>query len=132
MVCRSRRSSRIIDEFPLSDCDPLRNTQDSSHEDYLPFRLDDDSSGTDGSPSHPSRRSTVKSTYGFSLDTKVDRRVTASNTSSNMNRTSRYGSITHKVEKTGFRVEGHRQDGFLKEPIKSIDQRSSNMRSKGT
>lgn len=126
-LLRSRRSSRIIDEFPLSECDPVRNTEENSQDDYLPFRLDDDSSGPDGSPSHLRRRSAMKSTYGFSLDAKFDRRDAAPNTANNMDLTSRYGYATHKQENTGFRLEGHRPlDGILKEPLKAMDQRSVN------
>ncbi|KAL6342548.1 hypothetical protein AAG906_012400 [Vitis piasezkii] len=58
----SRRSSRIIDGFPLFECNLVRKTEASSQEDCMSFPLDDDSSG----------RSSMKSTYGFSLDNKVD------------------------------------------------------------
>ncbi|KAK9289457.1 hypothetical protein L1049_007612 [Liquidambar formosana] len=105
--------------------------EESSQEDYLPFHLDDDSSGPDGSPSHLRRRSSMRSTYGFSLDSRVDRREVSSSTSNNMDLASRYGSATHKLENTGFRLEGHRpSDGILKDPLKSLDQRSVNIRSR--
>ena len=51
VACSSRRSLRIIDGFPLSECNPVRKTEASSQEDSMSFPLDDDSSGAEGSPS---------------------------------------------------------------------------------
>ena len=65
--------------------------EENSQDDYLPFSLDDDSSGPEGSPSFV-RRSSMKSTYGFSPDKKVDRGT--------RDTTSRYGSIPDKMEST--------------------------------
>ncbi|RVW44482.1 Serine/threonine-protein kinase ATG1c [Vitis vinifera] len=120
----SRRSSRIIDGFPLSECNPVRNTEESSQEDCMPFPLDDDSSGPEGSPSFLRRRSSMKSTYGFSLDKKVDRRETIFNTPNNMDLASKYSSASHKPEITGFRIDSLRpSDENVKEPLKSMEQR---------
>ncbi|XP_023527967.1 serine/threonine-protein kinase ATG1c-like [Cucurbita pepo subsp. pepo] len=88
---RSKRSSRLLDEFPFSESDPASNMEENSQDDYLPFSLDDDSSGPEGSPSFV-RRSSMKSTYGFSPDKKVDRGT--------RDTTSRYGSIPDKMEST--------------------------------
>ncbi|CAL5388391.1 unnamed protein product [Camellia sinensis] len=88
--------------FFLSESNPVRSAEESSQEDCLPFILDDDSSGPDGSPSFV-RRPSMKSTYGFSLDTKVDRKEVF-NTSNNMDRTSKNSIVTH----TGFRIGSHR------------------------
>ncbi|XP_041024436.1 serine/threonine-protein kinase ATG1c isoform X1 [Juglans microcarpa x Juglans regia] len=93
----SRRSSRVVDEFPMSDCDPVRNMEENSQEDCLPFFLDDDSGGPEGSPSFLRRRSSPKSTHGFSLDTKFGRREVAS-PPKNVNLTSGYGSATDNLE----------------------------------
>ncbi|THG13916.1 hypothetical protein TEA_016071 [Camellia sinensis var. sinensis] len=114
-------SPRTIDGFSLSESNPVRNAEESSQDDCLPFILDDDSSGPDGSPSFV-RRPSMKSTYGFSLDTKVDRKEVF-NTSNNMDRTSKNSIVTH----TGFRIGSRRSsDGNLKESFKSTDQRPMN------
>ncbi|KAL6520950.1 hypothetical protein OROGR_017519 [Orobanche gracilis] len=63
---RNRQSQRVLDGFSLSD----RNTEQIS-QDCFPFSLDDDSSGPCGNPSSQ-RKSTIKSLYGFSIDTKPD------------------------------------------------------------
>ncbi|KAG7017265.1 Serine/threonine-protein kinase ATG1c [Cucurbita argyrosperma subsp. argyrosperma] len=73
------------------ESDPASNMEENSQDDYLPFSLDDDSSGPEGSPSFV-RRSSMKSTYGFSPDKKVDRGT--------RDTTSRYGSIPDKMEST--------------------------------
>ena len=133
VACSSRRSSRIIDGFPLSECNPVRNTEESSQEDCMPFPLDDDSSGPEGSPSFLRRRSSMKSTYGFSLDKKVDRRETIFNTPNNMDLASKYSSASHKPEITGFRIDSLRpSDENVKEPLKSMEQRPMRSCSRGT
>ncbi|XP_059462546.1 serine/threonine-protein kinase ATG1c-like isoform X2 [Corylus avellana] len=130
---RSRSSSRLADEFTSSECDPVRNMEESSHEDCLPFFLDDDSSGPEGSPSFLRRRSSMKSSFGFSLDTKGDRREAASTTSNNMNLSFGYGSATDNLESTHPKVDSHRpSDRSLADPLKSMDQRSSNTRSRAS
>ncbi|KAG6596389.1 Serine/threonine-protein kinase ATG1c, partial [Cucurbita argyrosperma subsp. sororia] len=65
----SKRSSRLVDGFPFSESDHAGSMEENSQDDYLPFSLDDDSSGPEGSPSFV-RRSSMKSTYGFSPDKK--------------------------------------------------------------
>lgn len=122
-----------MDEFTSSECDPVRNMEESSHEDCLPFFLDDDSSGPEGSPSFSRRRSSMKSSFGFSLDTKGDRREAVSSTSNNMNISFGYGSVTDNLESTHPKVDSHRpSDRNLSDPLKSMDQRSPNTRSRGT
>ncbi|KAF8396839.1 hypothetical protein HHK36_018474 [Tetracentron sinense] len=124
---RSRTTSRMRNEFPLAESNPVRHTEESSQEDCPPFILGDDSNGPERSPSFPTRRSSMKSTYGFSLDAKVDKRTTASNTSNNMDVASRYVSAIHKLENTGFRFDCHRpSDGNFKEPITAPGQRPVN------
>ena len=66
------RRQKSIDGFPLSELNPVGKTEEIAQED-LPFSLDDDSSGPDGSPSFVGM-SPIKSTYGFSLDAKADRK----------------------------------------------------------
>ncbi|XP_023874179.2 serine/threonine-protein kinase ATG1c isoform X2 [Quercus suber] len=127
-----RRSSRLLDEFPSSECNPVRSMEESSPDDCLPFFLDDDSSGAEGSPSFLKRRPSMTSTYGFSLDTKVDKREAASTTSNNIIPTSRHGSSTDKLESTSPKLDSHRppSNRNLIDPLKPMDQRSFNARSK--
>ncbi|KAA8518953.1 hypothetical protein F0562_016273 [Nyssa sinensis] len=123
-LLRNKRSARIIDAFPFSERSPPRNLVETSQEDCLPFSLDDDSSGPDGSPSFVRKRSSLKSTYGFSLDTE-DRREMSN--ASNQLLTLKYSSVTHKPENSGFRLDNFRpSESNLKESLKSMDQRQVN------
>ena len=98
----------------------------------MPFPLDDDSSGPEGSPSFIRRMSSMKSTYGFSPDSKVDRRETLFNTPKNMDLASKYGSALHKPEITCFRVDSLRPSNEnVKEPLKSMEQGTMKGRSRG-
>lgn len=126
---RNRVSSTIMDDFSLSECEP-RSREESSQEDNLPFRLDDDPSDPDGSLPF-SRRPSMNSSNIFSPSTKTDRRETPSNTFNNMDCASRYGSAPHKLESIGCRFESHRpSDGNSKDPQKLMDQKPTNIRSK--
>ncbi|KAM1307382.1 hypothetical protein ACFX2H_009640 [Malus domestica] len=121
---RSRRASRMADGLPTSEHNAMMNMEESSQEDCLPFLLDDDSSGPEGSPSFSRRRSSMKSTYGFSLDTKGDRREASPTTSY------RYGSATRK-ENSSLRLDGHRPlDRNLTDPLRSVHQKPVNARSR--
>ncbi|KAK3037449.1 hypothetical protein RJ639_031943 [Escallonia herrerae] len=123
----NKRPTRVTGGFPLLECNPVRSRQESSQEECLPFSLDDDSSGPDGSPSF-GRRSPMISTYGFSLDTKVERREVA--TTSDKDFSSTYGSVREKPENTGLRLGSHRPSGGnLKESLKSMDHGTVNSRS---
>ena len=62
-----------MDGFLSSGSSPSRNMEESSQEDCLPFLLDDDSSGPEGSPSHLKRTSSMKSSSGFNIDARVER-----------------------------------------------------------
>ncbi|XP_062001846.1 serine/threonine-protein kinase ATG1c-like isoform X1 [Rosa rugosa] len=120
---RSRRGSRMGDGFPISVSSAIRNMEESSQEDCMPFLLDDDSSGPEGSPSFSRRRPSMKSTYGFSLDTKADRREASPSTSF------RYGSATRKENST-LRFDSHRPAGNLYDHLGSMDQKSVNAHSR--
>ncbi|XP_050114697.1 serine/threonine-protein kinase ATG1c-like isoform X2 [Malus sylvestris] len=121
---RSRRASRMADGLPTSEHNAMMNMEESSQEDCLPFLLDDDSSGPEGSPSFSRRRSSMKSTYGFSLDTKGDRREASPTT------LYRYGSATRK-ENSSLRLDGHRPlDRNLTDPLRSVHQKPVNARSR--
>ncbi|KAL1175829.1 hypothetical protein V6Z11_A04G115900 [Gossypium hirsutum] len=127
---RSQRFPRA--GFPLSESGAVRNTEESFQEDCLPFFLDDDSSGPDGSPSFAKKRSSMKSAYGFSADAKDAREAT----SSPVNRvdfTSKYSGARQKLEDASFRLESCKVSSeTLHEPHKSMDQRSVNTHSRGT
>ncbi|KAG6697472.1 hypothetical protein I3842_09G201300 [Carya illinoinensis] len=163
----SRRSSRVVDEFPVCDFDPdtkfgrrevasppnnvnltsgygsaTDNLESTSSRldsrrpsnritEPLPFFLNDDSSGPEGSPSSLRRRSSVKSTYGFSLDTKVGRREAVSaNSNNDVNLTSGFGSVTDNMESTSSRLDSRRPSNRITDPLTSTDLRSPNARSR--
>ncbi|KAG8376953.1 hypothetical protein BUALT_Bualt09G0117700 [Buddleja alternifolia] len=112
---RNRQPQRVVDSFPLSE----KNTEENSQEDCLPFSLDVDSSGPDGSPSLP-RWSTMRSTYGFSLDTKPDQKDLSH--SANRTDSSKYGSVPHKPEIIRSSLGSRRlSEGNLKESLKTKD-----------
>ncbi|KAL6574679.1 hypothetical protein OROMI_011964 [Orobanche minor] len=112
---RNRQSQRVLDGFSLSE----RNTEQISQEDCLPFSLDDDSSGPDGNPSSQ-RKSTIKSLYGFSLDTKPDRRD-ISNLANKADSSMHIGAPL-KTEITGSNIGNRRfSEGNLKESLKTAD-----------
>lgn len=130
MASRSRRSSRMVEGFPLAECNPVKNIEESSQEDCLPFILDYDSSGPEGSPSLR-RRPSMKSAYGFSPDSKVDRLEASPATFNNMDHTFKYGIATHKENST-LRLDSHKSsDISLTEPLKSMDQKPVNAQSRG-
>lgn len=56
----SRVPPRGGDELPSAETSLGRYAEESSQDDYLPFLLDDDSSGPDGSPSYSSGRSLMR------------------------------------------------------------------------
>ncbi|KAL6508009.1 hypothetical protein OROGR_024204 [Orobanche gracilis] len=112
---RNRQSQRVLDGFSLSE----RNTEQISQEDCLPFSLDADSSCPDGNPSSQ-RKSTIKSLYGFSLDTKTDRRD-ISNLADKADSSIHIGAPL-KTEITGSNIGNRRfSEGNLKESLKTAD-----------
>ncbi|KAJ6747020.1 SERINE/THREONINE-PROTEIN KINASE ATG1B [Salix koriyanagi] len=112
------RSSRSADGFPFSGSNPARNA-------------DDDSCGPEGSPSISKRMSPLKSTYGFSLDSRG--REATSNVFNNVDLTSRYVSARQNLENASLRPGIKKaSDENLNEPPKPIDQRSGNIRSRGS
>lgn len=104
LCCRSRLDSRTMNDFHSSGSSPSRNMEEMSQEDCLPFFLDDDSSGPEGSPSSFKHTSPIKSSYGFN----VERRETASSPLKNMELTSRYSRVSHRAETNNSKLEGHR------------------------
>ncbi|KAH9672547.1 serine/threonine-protein kinase ATG1c [Citrus sinensis] len=124
-VFRSRMFSRSADDFPFYESKSVRDVVESSQDDCLPFFLDDDSSGPEGSPSFSKRRSSMKSTYGFSVDAKHGREATSSALN---NLDLRYGN---KLDNTNLRHDSYKlSDENLNEPPKCLDQRLANTQSK--
>ncbi|XP_050212504.1 serine/threonine-protein kinase ATG1c isoform X2 [Mercurialis annua] len=101
---RNRRFSTPVDSFLSSESKLVRQTEEISPEDCLPFFLDDDSSGPDGSPSSLKKKSSLNSTYSST-------RINLENTSSKPN-----------VSKI--------RDENLHEASKSVNQRSIDARSR--
>jgi len=118
---------RIREGFPLAECNPVMNAEDP-RKDCSPFSLDDDSSGPD--LSFGRRRPSMNVSHGFSLDSKIDGKVVL-NTSNNMDPTSNCGTVLHKPEDTGFRLDSHTTvERNLNEPFLSYEQRTMNIRSR--
>ncbi|GJV76914.1 protein kinase, ATP binding site-containing protein [Tanacetum coccineum] len=125
-IPRDRRPRRTTDGFLIPKSPAFKNKEESYQEDNLPFSLDDDSNVPHGSPS-PVKRSPLRSTYGFSLDTAIDRR----DLPKDMEISSRYNSFRHKPDNSGFAPGNRRSsEGNLKESLNSVDHKPVNMRSK--
>ncbi|TYH91208.1 hypothetical protein ES332_A13G101200v1 [Gossypium tomentosum] len=124
------RSQGILGNgYPFFESRP-GSTDESFQEDCLPFFLDDDSSGPEGSPSFEKKRSSMKSGYGFSPNAK-DTREQTSNPLNKVNFTSKYSGTRHKLDDSSFRHESSKVSGeTLYEPHKSMDQRSTSTHSR--
>ncbi|KAI7750013.1 hypothetical protein M8C21_021231, partial [Ambrosia artemisiifolia] len=115
---RDRRPRRTTDRFSYPKGQTFK-TEENSQEDNLPFSFDYDSTGPVGSP-HLIKRS-PPTTYGFSLETEVDKR----DLSKNMEISSRYSSIRQKPDNNGFPLGNRRSsEGNLKDSLRSVDHRT--------
>lgn len=113
--CRSDRFIKTMDDSSLSGSSPARGSE-NSQEDFLPFLLDDDSSGTEWSPSF-SKRSPVKNTHGFSVNKESAREMTFA-------ASPRYGVTAKKLGTADIGLEGDKfADNKLLVPQKLRDQR---------
>ncbi|ESQ45092.1 hypothetical protein EUTSA_v10010160mg [Eutrema salsugineum] len=129
---RSRLGSRTMDGINSSGSSPSRNMEEISQEDCLPFFLDDDSSGPEGSPSYIKHTSPMKSSYGFSVETRAERREAASSHLKNMELTSRYSRVSHRAETNNFKLESHRlSDRNQCKPSSLPDSRSLRTQGRG-
>ncbi|KAK8532014.1 hypothetical protein V6N12_053466 [Hibiscus sabdariffa] len=125
---RSQRISRT--GYSFFESSPVRNTDEGFQEDCLPFFLDDDSSGPEGSPSFGKKRSSMKSPQGFSPYTK-DAREQSSNPLNKVDFTSKYSGTRHILDDASFRHESSKVSGeTIHEPPKSMDQRSMSTHSR--
>ncbi|CAH8311018.1 unnamed protein product [Eruca vesicaria subsp. sativa] len=129
-VPRSRSGSRAMDGFHSSGSSPSGKTEEVSHDDSLPFFLDDDSSEPEGSPSYINKHtSPMKSSYGFS----VERREAASSPLKNMELNSRYSRVSHTADTTNnLKFESHRLiDRNQFKPSSLPDSRSLSTQGRG-
>ncbi|XP_022846633.1 serine/threonine-protein kinase ATG1c-like isoform X2 [Olea europaea var. sylvestris] len=116
---RNKQSQRLIDGSPVSG----RSTVETAREDCLHFNRDDDNSSAGESPSS-SRRSPMRSMYGFFLDKKVDRRE-VSTISNKLQPISKDNKAPHIPEITGFSLGGQQlSEENLNEIIKTNDRAS--------
>ena len=78
----------------------------SSQEDCLPFLLDDEPTEQDGSSSVVESRGSIRSTYGFSVDNKVDK-SSVSSPSRNVGAVSRFSNSQRswKASVTGMLLD---------------------------
>lgn len=119
----------VRDGPPLVEPNPARPSGESSHEDCLPFPLDDEPSGQDGNPSLPMKKSSVRTTYGFSVDTRLDKNLACS-PSKNIDIVSGCSS-TNKLEGAGYRHDSNRSlGGSAKDTKLTMEQSPSNVSSK--
>lgn len=87
----------------------------------MPFLLDDDSSGPDGSPSFLRRKSSFKSTSVSSFDS---RKEAVSNTMRHVDHSSRQGNAAHKLQTNGFRIDSSRPGNIpIEQPLICMDHR---------
>ncbi|KAK2379061.1 Protein kinase superfamily protein [Trifolium repens] len=122
---RNKSSSRLVGGLSSTVTDPLRITEENYQEDCLPFILDDDSNGPERSTLF-SKKSSIKSTFGFDLNRKLDKAESTS-ISNNVNCASRYSSVTHRPENTSKRLDNHKILGRnLTSPLGSPEQLFAN------
>ncbi|GAA0180956.1 non-receptor serine/threonine protein kinase [Lithospermum erythrorhizon] len=121
---RNRGSPRVTDGFPISERIPVTNSQDSTQED-LPFSLDDDCGGPDGSLF---KRSSHKITIGFPLEAKDHKKENLS-MPSKTDIMLKCSNDTRYPEADGYCLGSRRlSEGKLKESHTLTDHRPINSR----
>ncbi|KAJ6851143.1 serine/threonine-protein kinase ATG1c-like isoform X1 [Iris pallida] len=105
----SQTLSDTRDDFPSVECTSTKPTGESPQEECLPFPLDDESGGQDLTPTLPKNKGSIRSTYGFSVNKRVDKSPVSS-PSKNAGVISRYGS-PNKLDNTSYGQESHRSLG---------------------
>ncbi|XP_074271344.1 serine/threonine-protein kinase ATG1c isoform X2 [Silene latifolia] len=126
-ISRGRTTSRRVDSRSLSD-DLMKNREESSSDDCLPFLLDDDSSGPDGSPSFLGRKSSMNSSHGFSPDL---RKEAPSSTMKYADNSSRHTNISQRMQTSGFTIDNSRTTDYVARPLISKEQRPVSSHSRG-
>lgn len=128
MVCRNKSSSRLVSGFSPTVTDPLRRTEENYQEDCFPFLLDDESSRPEGSTLLSKKKSSMKSTFGFDLNAKLE----STSISNNVTYASRYSSVTQRPEIPSKRLDHHKISGRnLTNPLGSPEQIFANPYPKG-
>lgn len=127
---RSRESSKIIDFCPLSEPDHVK-TEGSSPDECFPFLLEEESSGSGGSPSFP-KRPFVEPSKGFIRERSVDKQEVPATAYSKMDRPSpsRYSSTT-PLNKYISRLDIHKPNANRDDPLSSVDQPPVHPHSRG-
>lgn len=122
-----------MDGFHSSGSSPSGKMEEVSHDDSLPFFLDDDSSEPEGSPSYIKHASPMKSSYGFSVETRRERKEAApSSPLKNMELNSRYSRVSHRADTNNFKFESHRLiDRNQFKPSSLPDSRSLSTQGRG-
>ncbi|KAJ6821828.1 serine/threonine-protein kinase ATG1c-like isoform X1 [Iris pallida] len=129
----SRTSSDTRDDFPSVECTSTKPLGGSPQEECLPFPLDDESGGQDLKPTLPKNKGSIRATYGFSVNKRVDKSPVSS-PSKNAGVFSGYGS-PNKLENTGYCQDSRRslgvnikdtavtsKDHTVADPMEFIDQ----------
>ncbi|KAL9678949.1 hypothetical protein QQ045_016801 [Rhodiola kirilowii] len=124
---RFTNSARAQADIPSSDSGFTRHTDEVSQDDYLPFPLDDNSSGPDGSPSSFRR----KPVFGFPVPSNHQRGHVTPTVSYNILDAST-NEAKNKNEHSRNHIKGQKPlNGNLKETMNFRDY-PSNAQSKGT
>ncbi|XP_030521373.1 serine/threonine-protein kinase ATG1c-like isoform X2 [Rhodamnia argentea] len=126
---RTGKFSRTMDSFPLSESDPVKNVEESVHDDCFPFFLDDDCNGSVRSPSFSNRRTSTQLIEGVA-DPKIDKRESLCAAFGYMDQNSLNSSSSNmKMDNDSFRPDTHRNsDAKPNDPL--LDQRPVNTRSR--
>lgn len=117
--------------FPENKSHPDLRTNKSSPEDHLPSSLDDKPSGPDRSPTRINR-SPLKSTYGFSVNTRAEKKD-VHNFSSNRDMSIKSSSDRQKPELMAFNFDNSNpSEGNAEKSPKSVDHQTIIVPSTGT
>ncbi|XP_057519309.1 serine/threonine-protein kinase ATG1c isoform X2 [Amaranthus tricolor] len=106
--------------YSLSECNLLKNKEDHSSDDCLPFLLDDDSSGYDGSPSFNRRRPSMKSSHNLYFDS---RKEAVSSTMRHVDHSSRQCNRTQRLLSRGFRIDDSTSNLHREQPSACMEKR---------
>lgn len=117
----------MVGEIRSTEPNAFSRSNENQQDDHLPFCLEYDSRGNEGSPTFPMKKSSIKSTYGFDLNTQQDRAGSALATPNNVNFTPR-----KQPEKSAIRLEGLRtSERNLADPLVSLERRLANTDTRG-
>ncbi|KAL8094175.1 hypothetical protein AgCh_035879 [Apium graveolens] len=109
----------------INKCNPDLRTNKNSQEDHLPSSLDDKTSGPDKSPTQINR-SPIKSTYGFSVNTRAEKKDVHT-FSSNMDVSMKSSSNRHKPELLAFNFNSNPSEGNVEKSLKSVEHQTVNV-----